>query len=98
MRSVPEPGQAVLHRGADVGGRGAALVALVGHTELGGQHDLVRAAAQGGAEVALALGAAVDVGGVEEGDAGIERGADHGVGLRAARCACRSCCSPARPR
>ena len=50
-----EPGQAVLDGGADVGGRGAAVVALVGRAELGGQHDLVPPGAQRRPEVGLAL-------------------------------------------
>ena len=49
-------------------------------------------------QVRLALGAAVDVGGVEQGDAGVEAASDHGVGLRRHRSGRRSCCSRARPR
>ena len=78
-----QPLQAVLEGGADVGRRGPALVPLVGDAELGGQHDLVAPGPERGAEVGLALGAPVDVGGVEEGDAGIERGTHDGVGLLA---------------
>ena len=51
------------------------------HPELGGQHDLVAPAAEHLAEELLAgAGAAVDVGGVEEGDALVERGVDDGAG------------------
>ncbi len=81
-----EPGQAVLDGRAHVGGATPPLVTLVGCAELGGQHDLVAPRPERGAEVRLALGAAVDVGGVEEGDAGIERGADDGSGLGCGRC------------
>ncbi len=79
-----QAGQAVLDRGADVGGGRSAFVTFVGHAELGGQDDLVAPGAEGGSEVALALAPAVDVGGVEERDAGTQRGADHGIGLLAA--------------
>ena len=48
--------------------------ASIGHAELGGDHHLVAALAQRPAQELLALGAAVDVGGVEEGDAGVEGG------------------------
>ena len=58
-------------------------MAVVGHAELGGQDDLVAPRSERGAEELLALGASVDIGGVEEGDPGIERGADDGVGLLA---------------
>lgn len=49
--------------------------------ELGGEDDLVPAALEGLPEVALgAAEAAVDVGGVEEGDARVEGGVDDGAG------------------
>ncbi len=49
--------------------------------ELGGEDDLVAAALDGLSEVALgAAAAAVDVGGVEEGDPRVERGVDDGAG------------------
>ena len=53
----------------------------IGHGELGGQHHLVALALQGDAHHLLGLAlAAVDVGGVEEGDAVLDGGVDHRVG------------------
>ena len=94
----PSRVQAVLDRPAHVGGRGSALVAFVGPAELGGQHDVVASRARARPQVGLALGAAVDVGSVEEGDAGIECGADDRRGLVRGRRGRRNCCSPARRR
>ena len=73
-----EPGEAVLDGDADVAGRAPTNVALVRCSELGGQDDLVPTGTQRLAQEGLALGPAVDVGGVEEVDAGIEGGIHHG--------------------
>ena len=54
--------------------------------ELGGDHDLVPPAAEGGAEKLLRLAAAVHLGGVEVGDAGVEGGVDDGRRGVACRC------------
>ena len=59
---------------------GAFAVVVDRRAELGGDHRLVASGAEGTAEELLALGTAVDVGGVEEVDPGVERGADHGAG------------------
>ena len=82
----PQAPQAVLEGLADVGGLGAFVLGVDLHAELGGEHDLVAARAQGAAQELLALGAAVDVGGVEEGDAGVEGGVHHRGGARRRRC------------
>ncbi len=73
--------QGVLEGPAHVGRARPTLVALVGAAELGGHHHLVPPGAEGGAEVRLALGPPVDVGGVEQGDAGVERRPNDGAAL-----------------
>ena len=82
-----QPAQAVLERAPHVFGPGAAPLLVDRHAELGGEHDLIPAPGERLAEILLALGAAVDVGGVEEVDAGVERRVDdarRGRGVEAA--------------
>ncbi len=67
-----QPVQAVGNRALDVVGRGARLAGRDLHAELGRHHEPVAAALQNPPEELLALGAAVDVGRIEEGDARIE--------------------------
>jgi hypothetical protein len=78
-----QPAQRGLDRPDDVAPRATgtevvAVAPLHAHAELGGQHDLVAAALERGAQTFLGGTArgAVDVGGVEQGDAGVERGVD----------------------
>jgi len=83
----PQPPQRTLHGGLHVPARaarhrlgrdGAAHV----RAELGGQHDAVPAAAEHPAEQLLRGPlAAVDVGGVEQRDPGVQRGVHHRPGL-----------------
>ena len=82
-----QPPQRGLHRGPDVPPRSAcAEIGAIGarrvHAELGGHHHVITATAEGDAQqfLAAACGLTVDVGGVEQGDAGIERGVDHRAG------------------
>jgi len=51
------------------------------HAELGGQHDLVTPALQGAADEFFVGVRAVDLGGVEEGDAEVEDAVDGADGL-----------------
>ena len=78
----PQPAKAPLHRLRDpAGARAAVLGVMVDRgRELGGDHDLVTKAGEHLAQVLLRTGLAVDVSGVEEGDARVERGVDHGLG------------------
>ncbi len=78
-----EAAQAVLDGAHDPAARAASMVALVAHLveELGGEHDVVAPALERPADDLLALAAAVDVGGVDEVDAGIERAVDHAHAL-----------------
>ena len=63
--------------------RGAQTAAGVrDHAELGRQHDLVAAALEGPADEFLVDERAVDLGGVEQGDAQIQRPVDGADGLR----------------
>jgi hypothetical protein len=73
-----------LDRLADVGPRAAGGLAVAEVVaELRRQHDLVAPAGEGAADDLLAAAAvAVDVGGVEEGDAGVDRRVDHRARLR----------------
>ena len=73
-----EPAQRVLDRAHDPAARAALPVGVVAHraVELGGQDDVVAAALQRLADDLLGLPAGVDVGGVDEVDAGVERGVD----------------------
>ncbi len=83
----PQPLQAGLRRLHDVEARGAAAVgALAGDTqELGRQHEFVALEAEvadrlAGDLLRAALG--IDIGGVDEVDAGVDRGAQQAVGFR----------------
>ena len=69
--------QAVLERPVDVVGPGPFAFGVDLHAELRGQDDLGSACPQGAAEKLLALRASVDVGGVEEGDAGVDGTVHH---------------------
>lgn len=75
-----EPRQAGLDRVHDVAARGALLGAVGGH-RLGifcGQHDVLAAVAEHGAEHRLRTAlAGIDVGGVEQRDTEIDRAVDH---------------------
>jgi hypothetical protein len=75
-----QPLQARLDRRHDVAARGT-LLGAVGRHRLGvfrRQHDVLAAVAEHGAEHCLrAAHAGVDVGGVEQGDAEVERAVDH---------------------
>ena len=75
-----EPRQRAFDRGADVGGAAvddAGSAAGVGdETELGRHHHLVAAALDGAADDFLAVERSVDLGGVDVGDAQLERPVD----------------------
>jgi hypothetical protein len=72
-----EPAQAALDRRADVRRARAGRPLLVDrHAELGREDDVLAARSECPAQEFLALGLPVDVGGVEQRDAGIERGVD----------------------
>ena len=74
-----EPAQAVLDLAHDPAARVAELVRVVAHraVDLRGEHDVVApAAGQRLADDLLGLAARVDVGGVDEVDAGVERAVD----------------------
>lgn len=82
-----EAAQGLLHGTPNVGaatagtGGGPVLHVHAVVTELGGEDDLVAAALEGLPEVDFgAAGAAVDVGGVQEGDARVQSGVDDGAG------------------
>lgn len=77
-----EPLEAALQRGAHPGGgeRGVLALVGVGDTGLGGQYDPVATARQQPGEDPFALAARVPVGGVDTGDARVERGVEHGGG------------------
>jgi hypothetical protein len=78
-----EATQAVLE-GRDQPAAGAATgVAVLAHRQagLGGEHDVVPPPGEGLAEHLLGLAGAVDVGGVDQVDAGVEGRADEGVGV-----------------
>ena len=96
---MPRRCQRAVDRGADVVGV-AARDRVVARTppppELGRDHDLVAAAGERAAEELLALAVAVALGGVEQGDPGVERRVDDGAASRRRRAASRSCCSRAR--
>ena len=82
----PEPLEALLALADDVTARGAARVRTVAHRpeHLGRDHDIVAGDAEVPdrlAEDALALAAGIDIGGVDEVDAGGERGLHQRVGL-----------------
>jgi len=81
-----EAGQRSLDGGADVGWAavdraGGDAVAVSDEAELGGDDDLVAAALQGPADHLLAVEGAVDLGGVEVGDAEVEGTVDRADGL-----------------
>ena len=80
MWSVPSRCQRALDRGADVGGAAvddAGAAAGVGdEAELRGHHDLVAAALDRLADQFLAVERAVDLGGVDVGDAQVQRPVD----------------------
>jgi hypothetical protein len=69
-----EAAQAVVHLSEQPATRAAAMIALVAHRQarLRGQHDVVAAAGDGLADHLFRLTAAVDVGGVDEVDPGLE--------------------------
>ncbi len=98
-----EPGQTGVARRSQVvrfpvDGPGAVVVALV--AELGGQHHLVPAAGDGLADQFLVDEGAIDIGGVEEGDPGVEGGDEWSPSTRRRRPGRRtgSCpCSPIPP-
>ena len=73
-----QPAQRVLDRAHDPAAGVAAAVRVLAHrvVELGGEHDVVAAAREGLADDLLGLPGAVDVGGVDEVDAGVERRVD----------------------
>ena len=75
-----EPPQRALDRGADVGRAAVeaprAAAGVGDEAELGRQHDLVAAALHGPADELLVGVGAVDLGGVDEGDAEVERPVD----------------------
>ena len=75
--------QAVFDRLQNPLARPAALFGVLAdlHPEFGGQHDFMAALAQRLAEEFLRLRPAIDVGGVEQGDPGVEGGVHHGLGL-----------------
>jgi hypothetical protein len=75
--------QRVLDLGHDPTPRDPALVGVVAHRapELGGQHDVVAAALERLADDLLRLAGRVDVGGVDEVDAGVQRGVDDADGV-----------------
>jgi hypothetical protein len=76
--------QAALDRAPDVAAGGARLLRRAAHVhaELGGHHHLVAVPAERLAEQGLrAAAVAVDVGGVEQGDAGVQGRPDHRPGL-----------------
>ena len=77
MWSVPSRARLSSQCAVDV--RLAAAVLALGraHPDLGGDHRLVAPAAERPTEELLGLALAVDVGGVEVVDAGVERGVDH---------------------
>ena len=81
-----EPAQAGLDRAPHVapGGPGTPVRAVRAahvHAELGGHHHVLTALAERPAEQLLARADAVGVRGVEERDAGVQRGIDHPLGL-----------------
>ena len=94
-----EPPQAVFARARLMyAARRAALALLVDRSaELRRDQRLVAPRAERAAEELLAQRAAVDVGGVEQRDAGVERGVDDALWSPPRRCGRRSCCSRARP-
>ena len=79
-----QPAQRGLHGAHDVAARSAlqCLGGVHGHAELGGQHDGMAHLADHLAHQRLgAAFVAIDVGRVEQGDAGVKRGMDHRSGL-----------------
>ena len=74
-----QPAQAVGDRFAHPSPRAAAVLRIVVHrvAELGRQHDSVAAAGEELAEHVLRHAEVVDVGGVDERDAGVERHVEH---------------------
>ena len=78
-----QPAQAVVAGLHDPAPRQAAALRIVAHrvAHLGGQHDLVAAAAQGLAEDRLGRAVVVHVGRVEQRDAGVDRPVDHAMAL-----------------
>jgi hypothetical protein len=80
-----EPPQRTLDRGADVGRAAVedtgAAAGVGDHAELGRHHDLVAAAVDGAAEEFLVGERPVDLGGVQQGDAQLERSVDGADGL-----------------
>lgn len=77
-----ETAQAVLGGLANVL-RPRALARLIElHAELGGDHHLSPPAAESAAQILLAVALVIDVCGIEEINAGIERGLHHAAGLR----------------
>jgi len=80
----PKPRERALERAPRVSRGPAWVVAVAGaRAELGREHDAIAAAGQRVADHPLAGAvAAVDVGGVEERDPGVERGVDDGARAR----------------
>jgi hypothetical protein len=79
-----EPLQAPLHSRQDITTRAARKVSLIVHrqAEFRGEDQVLAAVAQRYAEQGLGPAAiAIDIGGVEEVDAGLDRRIDHGPGL-----------------
>ena len=92
MRSVPSRASDASHADPhDVG------VSPVHRAELRGDDHLVAPCPERPTEELLAQRAAVDVGGVEQGDAGVERRRARRPCCAPRRSASRSCCSRARP-
>src|SRR5213080_3582276 len=77
-RSATARAQGVLDGAHDPAARVAAAVGVVAHrhVELRGEDNVVAAALEGLADDLLGLAGAIDVGGVDEVDAGVERGVD----------------------
>ena len=76
-----EATQAAFHRRRDRScARTGGQVGPIAHAELGRDDDVIASRPERGAEQLLAPSSAVDVGGVEQGDTGIERGVNHGLG------------------
>ena len=94
-----EPAQRALDRGRTLAGllsvTPGAVAAVGDEAELGGDHDLVAAALDGPPDELLAVEGAVDLGGVDVGDAQVERAVDGADRLGVVQGAARSCrCRP----
>ena len=96
-----KPPQAVFRRPSDVLRAGALAFRVDAHPELRRDHHAVAASRQRMSQIDFAVRRTVDVGRVEEGDAGINGGMNDAAPTRVRRSACRSYCSRgrrARPR